>query len=107
MKRLSTILAACVLLMNIAFAKPADESAKDENNRLRSAGTVLQEILGISENIPKDLLDKARGGGVPPGQGFFWSFGGSSHVCARRWKRRFPNRGSGNRLCDPGDELAR
>src|SRR6202022_614277 len=60
MKRLSTILAACVLLMNIAFAKPADESAKDENNRLRSAGTVLQEILGISENIPQDLLDKAR-----------------------------------------------
>jgi lipid-binding SYLF domain-containing protein len=60
MKRLSTILAACVLLMNIAFAKPADESAKDENNRLRGAGTVLQEILGISENIPQDLLDKAR-----------------------------------------------
>ncbi|HZV59390.1 MAG TPA: lipid-binding SYLF domain-containing protein [Candidatus Eremiobacteraceae bacterium] len=61
MKRLSTLFAACFLLANLAFAKSPDEgSAKDENNRLRTAGKVLQEILDISDNIPQDLLDKAR-----------------------------------------------
>ena len=61
MKRLSTLFAACFLLVNLAFAKSPDEgSAKDENNRLRTAGKVLQEILDISDNIPQDLLDKAR-----------------------------------------------
>src|SRR6202022_87950 len=61
MKRLSTLFAACFLLANLAFAKSPDEgSAKDENNRLRTAGKVLQEILDISDNISQDLLDKAR-----------------------------------------------
>lgn len=60
MKRLSTILAACFLLANLAFAKSPGDSAKDETHRLETAGKVLQEILDISDNIPQDLLDKAR-----------------------------------------------
>jgi lipid-binding SYLF domain-containing protein len=60
MKRFLTVFAAGVLLTSVASAKPVDESAKDENNRLRSAGSVLQEILDVPENIPQDMLDKAR-----------------------------------------------
>jgi lipid-binding SYLF domain-containing protein len=44
----------------MSFARPADENAKDENNRLQNAGTVIQEILDIPDDIPQDLLDKAR-----------------------------------------------
>jgi SH3 domain-containing YSC84-like protein 1 len=60
MKRLLTVFAASVLVATATFAKSAEESAKDENNRLRSAGTVLQEILDVPEDIPQDMLDKAR-----------------------------------------------
>lgn len=35
-------------------------SAKDENNRLQNSGTVMQEILNIPDDIPQDLMDKAR-----------------------------------------------
>lgn len=60
MKRLFVIFAAAILLAPLSFALPSDESAKDENNRLQSAGTILQEILDVPENIPQDMLDKAR-----------------------------------------------
>src|SRR5262252_10544797 len=36
----------------------ADDKQKDAD-RLRNCGTVLQEILDIPDNVPKDLLDKA------------------------------------------------
>lgn len=35
-------------------------NAKDENNRLQNSGTVMQEILNIPDDIPQDLMDKAR-----------------------------------------------
>src|SRR6202171_2600974 len=60
MNRLAVIFAGALVLAPFSFARSADENAKDERNRLQNAGTVLQEILGISENIPQDLLDKAR-----------------------------------------------
>jgi lipid-binding SYLF domain-containing protein len=44
----------------MSFGRPTDENAKDENNRLQNAGTVIQEILDIPDDIPQDLLDKAR-----------------------------------------------
>src|SRR5207245_7327286 len=41
------------------FAKnPSD--AKNEEDRLQNAGKVMQEILNVPDNIPQDLLDKAR-----------------------------------------------
>jgi lipid-binding SYLF domain-containing protein len=36
----------------------ADDKQKDAD-RLKNCGTVLQEILDIPDNVPKDLLDKA------------------------------------------------
>src|SRR5271156_5248614 len=37
----------------------ADEDTK-ETDRLLNAGTVLQEILNVPDDIPQDLLDKAE-----------------------------------------------
>jgi lipid-binding SYLF domain-containing protein len=40
-------------------AKAKDEEQK-ENDRIQNAGTVVKEILDVPDNIPQDLLDKAR-----------------------------------------------
>jgi lipid-binding SYLF domain-containing protein len=60
MKRLTVVLAGVLAMAPLSFAKPADENAKDEKNRLENAGTVIQEILDVPDDIPQDLLDKAR-----------------------------------------------
>jgi SH3 domain-containing YSC84-like protein 1 len=60
MKRSSVIFAGALMLAPLSFAKPADVNAKDENNRLENSGTVMKEILDIPDDIPQDLLDKAR-----------------------------------------------
>jgi lipid-binding SYLF domain-containing protein len=53
-KHLTTIL-AIVLLAGPAFADNAKEV-----ERLQNATTVMKEILGMPESIPKDLLDRAE-----------------------------------------------
>ena len=60
MNRLTIIFAGALMLVPMSFGLPTDENAKDENNRLQNAGTVIQEILDIPDDIPQDLLDKAR-----------------------------------------------
>jgi lipid-binding SYLF domain-containing protein len=64
MKSMAIFFAGALMLAPLSFARPvgrtADEGAKDENNRLQNAGTVIQEILDVPEDIPQDLLDKAR-----------------------------------------------
>lgn len=61
MNRMAAIFAGALMLAPLSFARRAgDENAKDENNRLQNAGTVIQEILDIPDDIPQDLLDKAR-----------------------------------------------
>jgi SH3 domain-containing YSC84-like protein 1 len=61
MNRMAAIFAGALMLAPFSFARSAgDENAKDENNRLQNAGTVMQEILDIPDDIPQDLLDKAR-----------------------------------------------
>lgn len=61
MNRMAAIFAGALMLAPLSFAgSAADENAKDENNRLQNAGTVMQEILDIPDDIPQDLLDKAR-----------------------------------------------
>src|SRR5277367_3126015 len=60
MKRLRVVFASLLLVAPLSFAKPADENAKDEKNRLENAGTVMQEILDVPDDIPQDLLNKAR-----------------------------------------------
>src|SRR6266446_4463921 len=59
--KLLTYLAAAVLLIApvAAFAGPSSDKEKDEN-RLENAGTVIDEILNVPDNIPQDLLNKAR-----------------------------------------------
>jgi len=61
--KLSKYLAAALLLIALAtFAAPpaSDKDDKDEAKRLDNAGTVIDEILNVPDNIPQDLLDKAR-----------------------------------------------
>jgi SH3 domain-containing YSC84-like protein 1 len=48
-----------LLLSSCTFARnPGD--AKTEEERLQNAGKVMQEILNVPDNLPQDLLDKAR-----------------------------------------------
>jgi lipid-binding SYLF domain-containing protein len=60
MKRWITVFAGTLLMTPLLFARPADQDGKDEKNRLQNAGTVMGEILDIPDDIPQDLLDKAR-----------------------------------------------
>ena len=62
MNRLRTILCTTLLVAPLGIASPApkDTEAKDENNRLQNAGTVMGEILDVPDDISQDLLDKAR-----------------------------------------------
>lgn len=57
------VLTAAALALSL-FTWPASSSAKDkdekEADRIRNAATVLKEILDIPDDIPQDLLDKAR-----------------------------------------------
>jgi lipid-binding SYLF domain-containing protein len=41
------------------FAKDPSKT-KDEQDRLQNSGKVMQEILSIPDDIPQDLIDKAR-----------------------------------------------
>ena len=59
MKRWKAVLMGALLVAPLAFAK-RDENAKDETKRLENAGTVMEEILNVPDDIPQDLLDKAR-----------------------------------------------
>ena len=53
------VVAGLLLVGACTFAKnPSD--AKNEEDRLQNAGKVMQEILNVRDNIPQDLLDKAR-----------------------------------------------
>lgn len=47
-----------VLGLVLSFALPV-LAQKKENQRLEESATVLKEILGVPEDIPQDLLDKA------------------------------------------------
>ena len=62
--KLSKYLAAALLLISPATfaapAGPAKDKDKDEVNRIENAGTVMEEILNVPDDIPQDLVDKAR-----------------------------------------------
>src|ERR1700682_3441845 len=60
MKAVKFISAALLLLAPLTYAAAPPEDTKDEDKRLENAGTVLQEIVDIPDDIPQDLLDKAR-----------------------------------------------
>jgi lipid-binding SYLF domain-containing protein len=54
---LASALALIPICSSISSAKDKDEK---ENDRLQNAGTVLKEIMDVPDNIPQDLVDKAR-----------------------------------------------
>lgn len=60
MKRSKAVLMGALLIAPAAFARGGDENAKDETKRLENAGIVMDEILNVPDDIPQDLLDKAR-----------------------------------------------
>jgi lipid-binding SYLF domain-containing protein len=55
----SAALFGALALAPLVLAAPKDEDVK-ETDRIHNAGTVMQEILDVPDNIPQDLLDKAR-----------------------------------------------
>src|ERR1700687_6456982 len=58
-KRWTVAMIGMLALAPLSCAKYADK-AKAEQDRLRNADTVLKEILKVPDNIPQELLDKAR-----------------------------------------------
>jgi len=70
----------------LAFNVPPACAQKKENERVASAGRVMSEILGIPDNIPSDLLQKAECVIVLPSVlkfalGFGGSYGRGLMVC--------------------------
>lgn len=60
MKIATMFLAGLVVAAPLLPAKAADTNAKDERGRLENSGVVMKEILNVPDDIPQDLLDKAR-----------------------------------------------
>jgi SH3 domain-containing YSC84-like protein 1 len=58
-KCLIVLLVGQLALGPFSFAKNPSE-AKTEQDRLQNAGKVMQEILNVPDDIPQDLIDKAR-----------------------------------------------
>ena len=46
--------------MAVFLAASANADDKKENERVENAGKVITEIIGIPDNIPQGLLDKAK-----------------------------------------------
>ena len=61
-KRLTVLLAGALTLVFLSWSSISAAKDKDEKeaDRLQNAGTVLKEILDVPDNIPQDLIDKAR-----------------------------------------------
>jgi lipid-binding SYLF domain-containing protein len=53
------VLAGLLVTGPLSYAKNSKE-AKTEDDRLQNAGKVMQEILNVPDDIPQDLIDKAR-----------------------------------------------
>src|ERR1700682_2485750 len=57
-------LGAAMPFLGLSWTSSASAKAKDdeqkENERIANAGTVIKEILDVPDDIPQDLLDKAR-----------------------------------------------
>jgi len=77
----STTLTLCLLLVSIGV-----DAANKEEGRLENAGVVLEEILGVPDSIPQELLDTAECIIVIPSMvkvalGFGGSYGRGAMVC--------------------------
>ena len=59
MKRSILVVLGILTLASLTFANEEDRQ-KREQDRLQNADLVMQEILKVPDNIPHDLLDRAR-----------------------------------------------
>jgi lipid-binding SYLF domain-containing protein len=59
MKRSIFVAIALLAIAPLSIAKDSDR-AKDERDRLQNAGVVMREVLGVPDDVPRDLLDRAR-----------------------------------------------
>jgi len=59
MKKWTLAMVATLVFATLSFARPASDT-KDEMDRIENAGKVMTEILDIPDDIPQDLMDKAR-----------------------------------------------
>jgi SH3 domain-containing YSC84-like protein 1 len=61
-KRLTVLLAGALSLIFLSWSSISTAKDKEEKevDRLQNAGTVLKEILDVPDDIPQDLIDKAR-----------------------------------------------
>jgi len=48
------------LALFFVLGSAALDAANKEQGRLENCGVVMQEVLDVPDNIPRDLLDKAR-----------------------------------------------
>ncbi len=60
MKTTKYLAAGLLLVAPATFASPTGDKDRDEVKRLENAGVVVDEILNVPDDIPQDLLDKAR-----------------------------------------------
>jgi SH3 domain-containing YSC84-like protein 1 len=56
----STVVVAGLLALGPFMSAMNPNEGKAEQDRLQNAGKVIQEILNVPDDIPQDLLDKAR-----------------------------------------------
>jgi SH3 domain-containing YSC84-like protein 1 len=59
LKRWAMMMIGILAFAPLTFAKDHDE-AKKEENRIANSASVMEEILNVRDDIPRDLLDKAR-----------------------------------------------
>jgi len=61
-KRFSLVVACSLAVLFLSWSTSATARDKDEkeNDRIQNSANVLKEILDVPDNIPHDLLDKAR-----------------------------------------------
>jgi lipid-binding SYLF domain-containing protein len=58
--RLTVLLAGVLIFLSWSSISTAKDKDEKEVDRLQNAGTVLKEILDVPDDIPQDLIDKAR-----------------------------------------------
>jgi SH3 domain-containing YSC84-like protein 1 len=58
--RSRVLITAGVLAFGSILLAKAPSNVKEEDDRLQNSGKVMQEILNVPDDIPQDLIDKAR-----------------------------------------------
>ena len=59
LKRWAMVTIGILAFAPVAFARDQDRARKEED-RIANSSAVMSEILNVPDNIPRDLLDKAR-----------------------------------------------